>query len=86
MEDVGLLLLLLELDDDFEVISMILCELFHAGYFKQTVSRYLPHEFRHHFQMTKRTFQTQLPREINRLQQEPLAVFRLQTFKLSRQH
>ena len=28
-----------------------------TGYFDHTVPRYLPYEFRHHFRMTKRTFQ-----------------------------
>ena len=28
-----------------------------TGYFDRTVPRYLPYEFKHHFRMTKRTFQ-----------------------------
>jgi len=28
-----------------------------TGYFEQTIPRYLPYEFKHHFRMMKRTFQ-----------------------------
>ena len=66
MEDVESLFHALELDEDFDgdindtvrmscfmrsnVISV-------TGYFEQTVPRYLLYEFKHHFRMTRRTFQ-----------------------------
>ena len=49
MEGVGLLLLVLVLNDN-NLTSV-------TGYFEQAVPRYLPYEFKDHFRMTTRTFQ-----------------------------
>lgn len=55
-------------DDDIVVFSAASCFMQRnltciAGYFEQTVPRYLPDEFKHHFRMTKETFEI-LSREI----------------------
>ena len=69
-DDVNVLNDIIEDDDDIAVFSAASCFMRRhltriAGYFEQTVPRYLPDEFKHHFRMTKETFEI-LSREILR--------------------
>ena len=57
MKDVGSLLLVLQLDDDFQDFDGDINDIVRAasfivisitGYFEQTVPRYLPYNFKHH--------------------------------------
>ena len=75
-DDVNVINDIIEDDNDIVVFSAASCfmrrNLTHiAGYFEQTVPRYLPDEFKHHFCMTKETFEI-LSREILRTGHIPL--------------
>lgn len=75
-DDVNVINDVIEDDNDIVVFSAASCfmrrNLTHiAGYFEQTVPRYLPDEFKHHFCMTKETFEI-LSREILRTGHIPL--------------
>ena len=70
---------IIEDDDDIVVVSTASCFMQRkltriAGYFEQTVPRYLPDEFKRHFRMTKETFEI-LSREILRTGHIPLGNF-----------
>ena len=61
-DDVNVINDIIEDDDDIVVFSAASCFMRRnltriAGYFEQTVPRYLPDEFKHHFRMTKETFE-----------------------------
>ena len=67
---------IIEDDDDIVVFSAASCFMRRnltciAGYFEHTVPRYLPHDFKRHFRMTKETFEI-LSREILRTGHIPL--------------
>ena len=75
-DDVNVINDIIEDDNDIVVFSAASCfmrrNLTHiAGYFEQTGPRYLPDEFKHHFCMTKETFEI-LSREILRTGHIPL--------------
>ena len=75
-DDVNVINDIIEDDDDIVVFSAASCFMRRnltriAGYFEQTVQRYLPDEFKHHFRVTKETFET-LSREILRTGHIPL--------------
>ena len=75
-DDVNVINDIIEDDNDIIVFSAASCfmrrNLTHmAGYLEQTVPRYLPDEFKHHFCMTKETFEI-LSREILRMGHIPL--------------
>ena len=75
-DDVNVINHIIEDDDDIVVFSAASCFMQRnltriAGYFEQTVPRYLPDEFKHHFRMTKETFEI-LSREILQMGHIPL--------------
>ena len=67
-DDVNVINDITEDNDDIVVFSAASCFMWRnlariAGYFEETIPRYLPDEFKHHFRMTKETFEI-LCREI----------------------
>ena len=75
-DDVNVINDIIEDDDDIFLFSAASCFMRRnltriAGYFEQTVPRYLPDEFKRHFRITKETFEI-LSREILRTGHIPL--------------